>query len=319
VRRRHLLAATGALGSSLAARSSATPRPVFLEYSQEQLDIAYDQSFWAPQMAELEAHDGAASAAVRQTMPPHTQQYGADADDLIDIFAPPSAPSGAQGVPVLVFIHGGAWTRNTRLDVSFAAPTLVGRGAAYLAPDFGSLKTLRLPDMVEKCRQALEWTVRNAASFGGDPARVFLAGHSSGAHLAACVLITDWKSRGLPVDAIKGALLMSGMYDLYPVLLSSRGSFLHVTAEEQAAFSPMRHLDKIACPVAISLADEDSPEFKRQSSVFADALQGMGRLASRTVVFNANHFQEEDKLGQTDSEVSRALFSLMGLQEASNR
>jgi arylformamidase len=97
------------------------------------------------------------------------------------------------------------------------------------------------------------------------------------------------------------------------VLLSSRGSFLHVTAEEQAAFSPMRHLDKIACPVAISSADEDSPEFKRQSAVFADALQGMGRLASRTVVFNANHFQEGDKLGQADSQVSRALFSLMGL------
>jgi arylformamidase len=319
MRRRHLLAATSALGSSLAARSSAAPRPVFLEYSQEQLDIAYDQSFWAPQMTELEAHDGTASAAVRRTMPPHTQQYGPDAHDLIDIFAPPSTLSGARGVPVLVFIHGGAWTRNTRQDVSFAAPTLVGRGAAYLAPDFGSLKTLRLPDMVEKCRLALEWTVRNAASFGGDPARVFLAGHSSGAHLAACVLITDWKSRGLPVDAIKGALLMSGMYDLYPVLLSSRGSFLHVTAEEQAAFSPMRHLDGITCPVAISSADEDSPEFKRQSSVFADALQGMGRLASRTVAFNANHFQEEDKLGQTDSEVSRALFSLMGLQEAPNR
>ena len=314
MKRRHLLAATGALGSSIAARSSAAPRPVFLEYSQEQLDIAYDQSFWAPQMEELEAHDGATSAAARRTMPPRTQQYGPDAQDLIDIFAPPPiSQPGAHGTPILVFIHGGAWTRNTRLDASFAAPNLVGRGAAYLAPDFGSLKTLRLPDMVENCRRALEWTVRNATGFGGDPNRVFLAGHSSGAHLAACVLITDWVGRGLPADAIKGALLMSGMYDLYPVLLSSRSSFLHVTAEEQAATSPIRHLDKIACPIAITSADEDSPEFKRQSAVFADALQGMGRLASRTVVFNANHFQEGDKLGQADSDVSRALFLLMGL------
>ena len=309
MKRRHLLAATGALGSSLAARSSAAPKPVFLEYSQEQLDIAYDQSFWAPQMAELEAADGTASAAVRQKMPPLTQQYGPDAQNLIDIFAPHDAP----GASVLVYIHGGAWTRNTRQDASFAAPTLVGRGAAYLVPDFGSLKTLRLPTLVENCRRALEWTVRNARSFGGDPNRVFLAGHSSGAHLAACVLITDWTRRGLPADAIKGALLMSGMYDLYPVLLSSRGSFLHVTAEEQAAASPMRHLDRIACPIAITSADEDSPEFKRQSAVFADALQGMGRLASRTVAFNANHFQEDDRLGQADSDVSRALFALMGI------
>ena len=292
---------------SLAA-SAASP-PVFLDYTQQQLDIAYDQSFWAPQMAELEAHDGTASAAVRQTMPPRTERYGESDFDLVDIFA----PGEARHAPVLVFIHGGAWTRNTREDASFPAPTLVGRGAAYLAPDFGSLKTVRLPDMVENCRRAVEWTVRNAASFGGDPDRVFVAGHSSGAHLAACVLITDWTARGLPADAIKGGFLMSGMYDLYPVLLSSRGSFVHITAAEQAALSPMRHLHRITCPIAVVSADEDSPEFKRQSAVFADALQGMGRLASRTVVFNANHFQEIERLAKPDSAVSRAVFSLMGL------
>lgn len=58
------------------------------------------------------------------------------------------------------------------------------------------------------------------------------------------------------------------------------------------AASPMRHLDKIACSIAITSADEDSPEFKRPSGVFADALEGMAKLASRTVAFDANHFQE---------------------------
>jgi arylformamidase len=117
----------------------------------------------------------------------------------------------------------------------------------------------------------------------------------------------------LPADVIKGGFLMSGMYDLYPVLLSSRGSFVHVTTAEQAVLSPMRHLDWITCPIAVVSADEDSPEFKRQSAVFADALQGMGRLASRTVVFNANHFQEAERLAKSDSTVSRAAFLLMGL------
>jgi len=284
-------------------------KPVFLDYSQEQLDKAYDQSFWAPKMAELEAHDGATSAEVRRRMPPRTERYGGSDVNLIDIFAPPNA----RGAPVLVFIHGGAWTRNSRQDVSFPAPALVKRGAVYLAPDFGSLKSLRLPEMIENCRLALEWTVRNAASFGGNPNRVFLAGHSSGGHLAACVLIADWARRGLPADAIKGALLMSGMYDLYPVRLSSRSKFLHITPEEEMAASPMRHLNRITCPIAVTSADEDSPEFKRQSAVLADALQGMGRLASRTVAFNANHFQEDDRLGLPDSEISRALFSLMGI------
>src|SRR3981081_3505268 len=209
---------------------------------------------------------------------------------MLYIFPPPNP----RGVPVLVFIHGGAWTRNSRQDPSFRAPTLVGRGAAYLAPDFGSLKTIGLPELIENCRRALEWTVRNAASVGGGAGRGFLAGDSTGAHLAGCVLITDWTKRGLPADAIKGALLMSGMYDLYPVRLSSRSKFLHITPQEEEAASPMRHLSRITCPIAVTSADEDSPEFKRQSAVFADALQGLGRLARRNIAFNATHLHEDD-------------------------
>jgi arylformamidase len=309
MKRRSFLSACVALASVLVAKRVAAASPVFLDYDQEQLNAAYDQSLWAPQMAELEANFGITSAAVRRTMPPVTRQYGPAGSDLIDIFA----PAKADRVPVLVFVHGGAWTENSKEDASFPAPTFVGRGAAYLAPDFGSLKTMRLPQMVDNCRRALEWTVRNATSFGGDPGRVFLAGHSSGAHLAACVLTTDWAARGLPADAIKGGFLMSGMYDLYPVMLSSRSSYLHLTPAEVIEFSPIRHLDRITCPIAVLSADEDSPEFKRQSDVFADALKGMGRLASRTVVFDANHFQELERLAHADSAVSRAAFALMGV------
>jgi arylformamidase len=280
-----------------------------LNYTQEQLDRVYDQSAWAPQMAELEAQDAEASAAIRRRMPPKTEQYGPSEAELVDIFT----PIGARDAPVLVFIHGGAWTRNTRHDVSYPASTVVERGAVYLAPDFGSLKTARLPELLENCRRVLVWAVRNAASFGGDPDRIFLSGHSAGAHLAACALITNWSASGVRADAIKGAMLMSGMYDLYPVMLSSRSNYLKITTEEEAAFSPMRHLDWIACQIAIVSADQDSPEFKRQSAVFADALAGMGRLASRTELFNTNHFQEVKQLHHADSVVSRVLFSLMGL------
>jgi len=260
-------------------------------------------------MAQLEADDGIASAAIRKTTPPVTKQYGPTNADLIDVFA----PAGGRAAPMLVFLHGGAWTRNTSDDASYPAPTFMERGAAYLASDFGSLETVRLPQMVESCRAAVAWTVRNAKSFGGDPNRVFLAGHSSGAHLAACVLTTDWTAHSLPKDAIKGGFLLSGMYDLYPGLLSSRSSFLQLSPEEIVELSPVRHLDRITCPIAIVSADEDSPEFKRQSNVFAEVLKGMGRLASRTVAFNANHFQEPERLTDPNTEVSKAAFSLMGI------
>jgi arylformamidase len=95
-------------------------------------------------------------------------------------------------------------------------------------------------------------------------------------------------------------------------MLSSRGSYLKITAEEEAAFSPMRHLHRIACPVAIVSAGQDSSEFKRQSAVFADASAGMGRSAGRTKLFNSSHFQEVKQLAHAGSAASRMLFSLIG-------
>jgi arylformamidase len=88
------------------------------------------------------------------------------------------------------------------------------------------------------------------------------------------------------------ALLISGMYDLHAPLLSTRSKYVKITPEEEAAASAMRQLGRIRCPVAVAWSIGDSPEFRRQSKVFAAALQRMGRLASRTEVFSANHFEE---------------------------
>jgi arylformamidase len=114
----------------------------------------------------------------------------------------------------------------------------------------------------------------------------------------------------LPADAVKGAFLMSGIYDLYPAMLSSRGNYVNISTAQQADASAMRHLNRIGCPVAVCWAAADSPEFKRQSMILADALEGMGRLASRTVTFG-NHFTEIKELSKPESELSRALYALM--------
>ncbi len=287
--------------------------PVFLGYTQEELDRAYDQARWAPNGASILARYASDSAALRRAHPPRTERYGPGEAELLDVFAPASpAPSGA-GAPVLVFLHGGAWLRLTREDVSAPAPTFMDRGGIWIAPDFGDARVLTLAEMAERCRRALEWVVRNAMSFGGDPSRVFVAGHSSGAHLAAVLLTTDWRARGLSSAPVRGALLMSGTYDLYPVMLSSRRSYLRATAEEVAALSPLRHLDRLSCPVTIAWADQDSPEFKRQSDVFADALQGMNLLAGRHVLFGTNHFEEPEQLNRPDTLLGRTALTMMGL------
>ena len=281
----------------------------FLDYTQEQLDQAYDQLVWAPHRDAIQAEIRKDCEAVRKAMPPRTERYGKSEMQVLDIFA----PKGASRVPVLVYLHGGAWLRGSRLDVAYPAPAVTGRGAALLVTDFNNVSEVPLPAMIEQCRDAIDWTVRNAASFGGDPDRVYLAGHSSGAHLASCVLLTDWTVRGLPADAIKGALTISGMYDLHAPLLSARSKYVKITPQELDAASAMRHLGRIRCPVAVAWSVGDSPEFRRQAQVFAAALQGMGRLASRTEVFSPNHFEEPRQLADPGSDLSRVLFSLMGI------
>ena len=274
---------------------------VFLDYTQAELDQAYDQLVWAPHRDTIQAEISKDCEAVRKAMPPRTERYGKSEMQLLDVYA----PAGASRAPVLVYLHGGAWLRGSRLDVAYPAPALAKRGAALVVPDFDNVATVPLPDMIEQCREAVSWTAKNAASFGGDPDRVYLAGHSSGAHLASCVLLGH--------GSIKGALLISGMYDLHAPLLSARSKYVKVTPEEVDAASAMRHLGRIHCPVAVAWSVGDSPEFRRHGQVLSAALQGMGRLAGRLEVFSANHFEEPRQLADPESELSRLLGSVMGL------
>jgi arylformamidase len=276
-------------------------RKVFLDYTQAELDRAYDQLVWAPHRDAIQAEIRQDCEAVRRKMPPRTERYGRSEAQLLDIFA----PAGAVRAPVLVYLHGGAWLRGSRLDLCYPAPALTARGAALVVPEFDNVAAVPLPRMIEQCREAVDWTVRNAAAFGGDPERVYLAGHSSGAHLASCVLLGD--------PPIKGALLISGMYDLHAPLLSARSNYVKITPEEADAASAMRHLGRIRCPVAVAWSVGDSPEFRRQAQVFAAALEGMGKLASRNEIFSANHFEEPRQLTDPESALSRALYAVMNI------
>src|SRR5947207_12952369 len=106
--------------------------------------------------------------------------------------------------------------------------------------------------MVAQVRRAVAWVARHAAERGGDPARLYLGGHSSGAHLAGNVLVTDWtKEFERPADLVKGALCVSGMYELRPVRLSARSSYVRFDDRIEHELSPMRHLERLACPVTV--------------------------------------------------------------------
>ena len=286
------------------------PAPVFRGYDQAALDRAYDQHVWAANADAVVARYGTASATVRSRLDRRADiAYGATPAEMLDVF-----PARQSAAPVQVFIHGGAWRLLSKDESCFAAETFVQAGACFVALNFANIPAVRLPDMVDQVRRGIAWVYRNIANFGGDPARLFISGHSSGGHLAAMALVTDWSEHGLPADVIKGGLCASGMYDLAPVMLSARRHYLGLSAAEIATLSPIRHLDRIACPVIVARGGPESPEFIRHADDFAAALGP--RLDRMIVCQDHNHFEVVETLASPHTGLGQAVLRQMGLSPA---
>ena len=288
---------------------------VYLDYTQAELDAAYDQKVWAPNREEIVAWYAEESAKVRARLA-HRRSvpYGAGEDETLDIF--PAKPKvGSEStfdVPIHVHIHGGRWTLFTKDEESFIAPVFVGAGAAFVVIDFSNIPKVRIPEMVSQVKRAVAWIHANAASFGGDPDRIHLSGHSSGSHLAGVALLTDWpKEFGLPADVVKSALLISGMYDMRPVILSARSSYVKLSGAEILELSAILQPEKLNAPVTLVYGEKETPEFRRQSKAFAEVLAAAGKPVRLVEIPGVNHFEVLRQLGEPESEVGRLALALM--------
>lgn len=281
--------------------------PVYLDYTQEELDRCYDQRVWAPNAAAVIARYGEASAQARAaTRHLADIPYGPHADQRLDLF-----PVDGPAAPVHIHLHGGAWRALGKEDASYVAPPLVASGALVIVPGFSNLPDVRMPEMVSQLHDAVVWAYRHAAEHGGDPRRISISGHSSGAHLAAILLTTDWQELGLPRDILTGGFCLSGSYDLQPVMLSSRRLYMQLDADEVQRFSPLLHVERLCCPVVIGMADGESPEFRRQGAAFAAAVERSGGALARLECAGLNHFEVALELADARSPASTALKRLV--------
>ena len=303
------------VGRGLAAEPSGKDGFVYQQYDQAGLDRAYDQRVWAPNAGEVIKRYSTDSAAVRERLAFTTVQYGPSTDETMDVFRPAAAPG--QTAPIHLHLHGGAWQSLTRSDVSFLAPTFVDSGAIYVALNFSTMPAATLPEMMAQCRRAIAWLHAHAGEIGGDAERIHVSGHSSGAHMAGVLLATDWAAQGLPPTVLKSGVLLSGMYDLEPVMLSSRSKYVKLLAQEVDELSAIHHLDRIHAPVVASYGDKESPEFKRQSATFVSGATGKGMTAALIPAGPLTHFEMPYVLLDRSALLTRLTLSLMGLPPAS--
>jgi arylformamidase len=310
------LAATG-VGAALAQQAPTAVSEkgplVWLDMDQKQLDDAYDQSKYAPNLVQVTNRYASNSNAMRARLgEPRRVNYGPTAIERLEVYA-----TRRPNAPIHIHIHGGAWHQRPATDYAFPAEMLMNAGAHYVVPDFISVDEANgdLMPMVQQVKSAIAWTLRNAPTFGGDAQRVYLSGFSSGAHLAGVALLTDWhKDYDLPANAIKGAVLSSGMYDLKPVRLSARSKYVKFTDEMEDALSTQRHLARIEVPLVLALGTYETPEFKRQTRDFAAALKAAGKPVQFYINENYNHFEMMETFASPYGLLGRAVLEQMQLR-----
>ena len=164
---------------------------VFKDYDQLELDASYDQVYYERLIAQVSQRLSSNSDATRNRIgAPQRAAYGPTEIEKLDIYR-----TNRPNAPVFVFIHGGNWRVGSAKQYGYAAEMFINAGAHY-----GRWITIAIKEaggdlgtMAAQVRRGIAWVYKNAASFGGDPERIFIGGHSSGGHLCGVALVTDWQ------------------------------------------------------------------------------------------------------------------------------
>jgi arylformamidase len=289
---------------SMAAAGAGTYRGM----DRAALDRQYEL---ARTVADLEAYIARwqrESAAARAALPCELDvPYGPTRDERLDVFA------AGERAPVVVFVHGGYWRRLHKDDCSYVAPAYAAAGATTVVPNYALCPNVTITEIVRQIRAALAWVHDRIGGFGGDPERIYVVGHSAGAHLAAMALLTDWPGDyDRPADLVKGVAAISGIFDLEPIRLCFLNEVLGLTEDEARWMSPIGERPTGDPALLVAVGALETEEFKRQSEEYlAAAGRGTG-----LILRGQNHFDTADRLAQPSTPLARAIFSAFGLPGA---
>ena len=282
---------------------------VWLSMTQAQLDWAYDQANHAPNRVEVLKNIALKSERSRSKVPQALRlSYGPSPIESLDWY-----PCGEAKAPIVFFVHVGAWKSGTAKDNALQVHWLHAMGCHVVIPDFDAVTEVKgdLSHLAAQVERALLYTFKQAKNHLANPERIILVGHSSGAHLSACMVTRNWAQQGLEKNPIAALLCCSGMYELEPVSLSARSQYVNFNPERVNDLSPQRHIECFQMPVTLLCGDKESPEFIRQFESFAHALTLSNTRVKTHLVKANNHFEILETLFDEHSVHAMALRDLV--------
>jgi arylformamidase len=273
----------------------------FVEREYNNRAAVPDHPRWFARYAELSA------AACARYRPQLDLRYGPGPKETLDLFLPPE-PARA----TFVFLHGGYWRALDKRDFSFVAAPFVEQGIAVANVNYDLCPEVSIATIVGECERAVAWLIRDGAAHGASAGRLVVGGHSAGGHLAAMLLATDWTALGIGREPIAGAVSLSGVHDLAPLVLYSFNTDLKLDAAEAARVSPVNLTPRARTPLVIAVGADETSEFLRQSRILWDRWP-----ANRPAGMNAplfvparNHFSVVADYADRESELTRATLAL---------
>ncbi len=206
-------------------------------------------------------------------------------------------------------------------DFSFVAPPFVARGYAVAVANYDLCPDVSIAAIVDEARHAVAWLAREGAAHGANPDRIVVGGHSAGGHLAAMLFTTDWAALGLARDPIVGAVSLSGVHDLAPMVQFSFNADFKLDAAEAARLSPVLMTPRSRVPLVLAVGADETSEFVRQTRILWDAWPANRPPGARAplIIPDRHHFSVVVDYANPDSELTRATLALFADQEAESR
>ncbi|XP_072318807.1 kynurenine formamidase [Eucyclogobius newberryi] len=283
---------------------------------KDELELQFSPSRWSHRMAEdqvIQAHvkalkEGTDKArALAQTL--LNVSYGEGDGERLDVYIP---STNSLDMPLVIYIHGGYWQFLSKEESGFMAVPLVSKGVVVVAVDYDTAPKGNMDLIVSQVRKSVVSVVQQYSHISG----LFICGHSAGAHLAAMVLSTDWSQYSI-TPQIKGAFLVSGLYDILPVVFTYVNEPLKMTEEVAVRNSPTTLVQQLktsssGCHIVVAVAEHDSPEFRKQSEEYYKMLEASGLNVTLEDVPNTDHFNIIERLVDGDYHLTKLLLKMMG-------
>ncbi len=246
----------------------------------------------------------------------------------LDIYTPEVASSAP--LPVVFWIHGGGWQVGDKSDVGVKPQALTERGFIFVSTNYRLLPEVSMEELIRDVAKSLGWVQKHIATYGGDPQRIFVGGHSAGAQLAALICIDERyvEEVGASLDILKGCIPVDGdTYDIPKIIMTAElrqmlygGKMFTFGHRQKFGNDPGKHVDFSAVthvekgkgiPPFLILYFSGNPDTRAQAGRLEEVLQSADIPAKAFGVRDSNHSRLNNDLGKPDDPATKELYKFL--------